>query len=278
MQTTQTTYRIGKNKFEYRNKYTCGESFPYIPHFHNFHEIYYFMQGEGEYMVEGKKYPLSPGDVVITNPRELHSPVITSDVYHRITIAVHPLYLSAFMTRDYNPFSGLSNRPLAVQNHIPAEIVRLHGLDREIEALGTYYSDTNPCRDAMLKAHLLILLESINQIIGISKLSFAQERLQEIVHYINEHLDEKITLSSIADAFYINKHHLSHTFHDRMGMTLTDYITSKRIQHALETIGEPGSLLELALESGFSDYASFYRAFMKITGISPQQYRKSIGR
>ncbi len=272
----QTTYRIGKYSFEYRDKTTRDESFPYIPHFHDSYEIFYFLEGEGEYIVEGKRYPLAPGDIIITNPRELHSPVIRSDVYHRITIAIHPLYLSGFITKDYNPFNGFASRPLADQNRIPADVVQSHGLAREIETIGAYYTATNPCRDAMIKAHLLILLESINRIISVSKLSFANERIQNIVHYINDHLAEKITLASIAEAFYINKHHLSHTFHDRMGMTLTDYITSKRIQHALELLADSAPLLDIALAVGFSDYAGFYRAFTKLIGTSPQHFRKSI--
>lgn len=272
----ETTYRIGKSSFEYRNKRTNGEKFPYIPHFHDSYEIFYFLEGEGDYVVEGKRYPLAPGDIIITNPRELHSPAIRSDVYHRITIAVHPLYLSDFITGAYNPFNGLASRPLADQNRIPAATVHEKGLDREIDAIGAYFKDDKPSRSAMIKAHLLILLEAINQIISVTKLSFAQERIQEIVHYINGHLSEKITLSSIADAFFINKHHLSHTFHDRMGMTLTDYITSKRIQQSLELLPEPLSLLDIALMVGFADYAGFYRAFSKFIGTSPQHFRKSI--
>lgn len=272
----QPIYRIGKSSFEYKNRRTHGEKFPYIPHFHNSYEIFYFLEGEGSYAVEGKQYPLSPGDIIITNPRELHAPLITSDVYHRITLSIHPLYLSAFITKDYNPFNGLSSRSLADQNRIPADIVHQYGLDKEIEALGTFSESTNPCRDAMITAHLLILLESINQIINVPKLSFANERIREIVHYINVHLTEKITLASLAETFFINRHHLSHTFHDRMGMTLTDYITSKRVQKSLELLSEPMSLLDVALAVGFSDYASFYRAFIKIVGTSPQVHRKSI--
>ncbi len=272
----QEVYRIGKSSFQYTNKITFGSIFPYIPHYHDGYELFYFIQGEGEYMVEGKKYPLSPGDILITNPRELHCPVIRSELYNRTTISIHPLYLAAFITKDYNPCNGFISRPLADQNHIPADVVKQHGLDREIEIIGAYYNDDKPCRDAMIKAHLLILLESINQIVSVSKVSFASERIQEIVHYINAHLTEKITLASLANQFFINRHHLSHTFHDRMGMTLTDYITSKRVQKSLELLSEPVSLLDVALAVGFSDYASFYRAFVKIVGTSPQAHRKSI--
>ena len=272
----QTTYKIGKYQFEYQEKFSVESGFPFIPHFHDCYEIYLFKQGTGHYMVEGKNYPLAPGDVVITNPKEVHCPYITSDVYHRTTLSIHPLYLSGFITKNYNPFHALSGRALGDRNHIAADIVRENGLDREIEIIGTYHKSDRPCRDALIKAHLLILLESINGIISVEKRKSANERIHEIIHYINEHLDEKISLSTLSEVFFLNKHHLSHSFHDYMGMTLTEYITSKRIQKSLEIIGEPLSLLEVALTSGFTDYTGFYRAFMRVTGTSPMSYRKTL--
>ncbi len=272
----QTTYKIGKYAFEYRDKISYESGFPFIPHFHDHYEIYYFKEGAGHYMVEGKNYPLSPGDVIITNPKEVHCPYITSDVYHRVTISVHPLYLSGFISKNYSPFYAFSGRALGDRNRIAAEIVQNQGLDREIRTIGAYFADDRPCRDAMIKAHLLILLESINRIISVEKRTTANERIHEIIHYINEHLEEKISLTSLANVFFVNKHHLSHSFHDYMGMTLTEYITSKRIQKSLEIIGEPISLLDVALSSGFTDYTSFYRAFMRVTGTSPMTYRKTM--
>ena len=147
-----------------------------------------------------------------------------------------------------------------------------------LETIGEYYHSSLPCRNAMLKAHLLILLETLNQIIQVDKLTFAHERIYDIVHYINDNLTEKITLSSLSETFCLNKHYLSHTFHDKMGMTLTEYITSKRVQRSLELMEGSFTLLEVALQSGFSDYAAFYRAFGKLIGMSPMSYQKSIKR
>lgn len=271
-------YRFREKSFEYREKNTIETAFPYDPHFHDCYELYYLKEGIASYMVEGNHYDMAPGDLILTNPRELHCPIVEPGIYHRITLSIHPMFLSSFLTEEYNPFGGIANRSLGSQNKIEAAVVISHGLDKILETIERYYNSTQPCKKAMLKAYLLILLESINRIIQIDKVSFVHERISDIVHYINDHLAEKLTLSSLADIFNLNKHYLSHSFHEKMGMTLTDYITGKRIQFALELMESSLTLLEIALQSGFSDYAAFYRAFHNYTGMSPMQYQKSMSR
>ena len=72
--------------------------------------------------------------------------------------------------------------------------------------------------------------------------------------------------------FFVNKYYLSHTFKKSTGFTVVEYITHKRIIWAMDllTVGQPA--LEVAHTVGFSDYSTFYKAFKKITGISPREY------
>ena len=83
------------------------------PHFHNHYEIMYFINGDAYYMVEGNNYELSEGDLLITNPRELHCPVFKSKKpYQRTIITLKPSLLSDFITESYSPFYSLDKRNL----------------------------------------------------------------------------------------------------------------------------------------------------------------------
>ena len=97
---------------------------------------------------------------------------------------------------------------------------------------------------------------------------------QQITEYIEEHLDENLSLDSLAEEFYVSKYHIAHVFKDRLGMSIHQYITKKRLALCKEAFLGKASITEIYQTYGFGDYSSFYRAFKKEYGISPKDYRE----
>jgi len=100
--------------------------------------------------------------------------------------------------------------------------------------------------------------------------------MYEIIQFVNDNLGKPISLSEVAKHFYISQAHLSRLFQERFHMSLAEYIINKRVMWAITMMESSMSLLEVALEVGFSDYSAFYRAFTKIVGTNPRDYRKTI--
>ena len=92
--------------------------------------------------------------------------------------------------------------------------------------------------------------------------------------YIQCHLNEPLHIDTIAETFYWNKAYLQIKFKKEVGISLHDYIIREKISLAqsLISINEYGetSLAEIAEKTGFPTYSTFYRNFIKITGLSPQ--------
>ena len=56
-------------------------------HHHDFYEVYYFLSGKVDYLVEGRTYTLLPEDVLLISPMELHRPAVAPDrAYERIVL------------------------------------------------------------------------------------------------------------------------------------------------------------------------------------------------
>ena len=72
--------------------------------------------------------------------------------------------------------------------------------------------------------------------------------------YIQCHLNEPLHIDTIAETFYWNKAYLQIKFKKEVGISLHDYIIREKI----------------AEKTGFPTYSTFYRNFIKITGLSPQ--------
>ena len=99
--------------------------------------------------------------------------------------------------------------------------------------------------------------------------------LQNMKDYIDLHFSEKLTLDSLAEAFYINKYYLTRVFREQFGITVNSYILQVRITRAKQLLRFSDlSIEKISQECGMNDANYFARMFKKIEGISPGEYRK----
>ena len=94
-----------------------------------------------------------------------------------------------------------------------------------------------------------------------------------LVEFIDDHLDEELSLERLADEFFVSKYHIAHVFKDNLGLSIHQYITKKRLRLCEEAIRARMNITDVYHTYGFGDYSSFYRAFKKEYGISPKEYR-----
>ena len=78
----------------------------------------------------------------------------------------------------------------------------------------------------------------------------------------------------IADEIHINMDYMSHQFHKKAGISLSNYIIEERMHEARRLLVTTDySLQQISDKTGFSNISYFHRQFKKISGVTPQQYR-----
>lgn len=250
-------------------------------HQHDFYEVYYFIGGNAEYNVEGRTYDLQSGDLLLINPLELHQPRIGPDQrdYERIVLWINKNYLSELcynktsLTRCFdNTIPDHSNllRPTKMQQtYISAMLDELIN-----ERSGNGYAV-----EIAAEAILLRFLVELNRLTINSKNETGKEEssstiIPDVLEYINSHFCEKLTLTSIADEFFVSKYYLSHVFNDAVGTSVHRYIVLKRLIHAKQMLLSGIKSTTAATNCGFNDYAGFYRAFTAEYGVTPTEFVK----
>ena len=93
-----------------------------------------------------------------------------------------------------------------------------------------------------------------------------------VLHYINEHYSESLTLDQLAEQFFISKYHLLRKFDAQVGTTVHRYILQKRLMNAKQLLAGGVPPNEVCQYCGFGDYANFYRAFKSEYSQTPRQY------
>lgn len=98
-----------------------------------------------------------------------------------------------------------------------------------------------------------------------------------MLDYIAEHYNKKLTVANVANAIGLNANYASGLFQDVMKMTIKQYITMMRINHAKALLSDTNkTALDISLTVGFSSVSRFYDNFQKYTCLSPSQYKKMV--
>ena len=99
------------------------------------------------------------------------------------------------------------------------------------------------------------------------------EKINKVVSYINDNLEEDLTLERLAEVCFISKSYLSHQFKEYTGLTVFQFIIKKRLTVARNMIREGIPVMEACMRCGFNDYSNFHKAFRKEFGSSPKEFR-----
>ena len=101
------------------------------------------------------------------------------------------------------------------------------------------------------------------------------ERFQRVLRFIDARLTDSISLRDLAAQACLSPFHFSRAFLAATGISPHRYLTERRIRAAQEMIARgESSLAQIALASGLGSQGSFTRAFRKVTGLTPGQFRE----
>lgn len=249
-------------------------------HAHNYYEFYFFLEGDVSMKIEQQIYSLRTGDIVMIPPGLLHQAMINNDKspYKRFVFWISKDFLDhlSLQSASYTYFldyihSNKSHlfhiKPLSF-NTLQSKIIRL--LE---ETRSNHFG-----KDIQLNLFVSDFILHINRLLYES--SSAPKSAEEdslyssLVEYIEEHLDESLSLDCLADNFFVSKYHIAHIFKENLGISIHQYITKKRLELCQADICSDKSITKIYRTHGFGDYSSFYRAFKKEFGISPDKYRR----
>lgn len=101
---------------------------------------------------------------------------------------------------------------------------------------------------------------------------------EKILSYVEEHLENELSLEKIAEALHYSKFYIARAFKENTGITLYQYIRGRRLSEAAGKLAESEQpVTEIAFEAGYASQQAFIQAFRLEYECTPQEYRR-IGR
>ena len=238
----------------------------YALHAHGYYEILLYLSGEADYSVEGRRYRLHPGDLMLMRCGEAHHLVLRSPArYERICI-----HFEAELLKKVDPALRLlemfNSRPLGTRNQYRA--------DRFPDQKWQFYMEkvTKAQDDLHRLCWLLPLLEELGACFAqLREDQTAPDGAAAVMTYINGHLSEPLSLDSLCARFHYSKTYLNDLFRRAAGTTVWQYIVTKRLLAARQRLQAGEMPTKVAQLCGFQDYSTFYRAYRQHFGVSPKE-------
>lgn len=249
-------------------------------HTHNYYEFYFFLEGDVVLEIDGTDFPLKMGDIVLIPPHVPHyAKVPTSNKsYRRFVFWISTDYFHQLKQLS-SSYSYLIEQALKHHRYIfHHDIITFNALQGKVLRLLEEIHSDRFGKDVSISICVNDLILHLNRAAYEfdHKYSFYEKHTlyENLLQYIEDHLEEDLTLEQLAKNFYVSKYHIAHVFKEHLGLSIHQYITKKRLAMCRDAILSHTSISKAYLLYGFKDYSSFFRAFRKEFGLSPKEYKE----
>ena len=236
-------------------------------------EISLVQTGAGTFYCDGHSYPMKQGDVIVKNAGTIHAEQTGPDA------ALRQVCLS---------FSGVDEIDGCPGHLLPRYACPvLHSekdfgvLSAAFDYLAAHWQDeaSGAVCSHLTQAALGIIQDLIparpEERAKTKRGDSAAETVARVADWLNGHYMQKITLSNLADQFYISPYYLDRKFKSIVGYSISQYVIDRRMGEAQrQLIFENASIKEIALAVGYENLQYFYATFKKSTGVTPQTFRE----
>jgi AraC-like DNA-binding protein len=255
-------------------------------HFHDYHQLLFFISGEGLQCEDGWKIPLLAGDVVFvpigTGHRSVFPPGKKSECY---VLDFHGDLFSPALPGDREALDVI-DKMAWFRGKVPITPPTSASLRPIFDELLVEFQRKDPAYQAMLKMMLLRILifiardeEFHRHGIPVCPPPSHEQMVREVIHYLDAAYMKAITVESVLEFCPLSRSHFHVVFKETTGKTFVEYLTEIRLNKAKEQLADTDvPIAEIATMVGFATASYFGQLFRSVTGLSPGQYRERYAR
>ena len=222
---------------------------------------------------DSRFYPLRKDDVLVLNRNEVYQLSGEDDnVVLMLTIK------DSFINRYYPAYHGHPFRCYSREVEMGRDLIIDRNRKLLAEMMISYLRKNEGYQLEIQRSLCQILLNLIRNFsvegTTIEKFETDDQRITEIVHYIERNYEQPITLEEVADQAHLSPTYLSRYFKQKVGIGFSRFLMNTRLKHSVKSLVYTNdSISQIALKNGFPNTKSFTNLFKELYGVTPHEYR-----
>lgn len=236
-------------------KFAKGEPALKDEEFHDYHEFILFLGGSAYFLSKNIQQKLPHGCIVAIPKEHFHQFIVDSpNEYVRCILGFRETETTRALIESVMTKIKIFETP-------NEKIIRLFSELCEIAKSELDESEKSIFAEGAL--HQLLIYFKHLESDAITKNVNVSEVVRSAIDFIDKNFQKALSVPMIASKLFVSESTLSHKFSREMNLSIYQYILKKRLISARMRIEAGESLSNAAINSGFSDYSSFYRAYKK---------------
>ena len=253
-------------------------------HWHDELEVFLVVQGSVRFRTVSGEYILNEGEGLFINSGKLHAAWSNGMEMSRFhSIVFHPRFVggesnSVFWKKYLEPM--LKNDSMRTVHLKETGGVHKEILEHIEDAWQLSKKETRGY-EFLVREHLskIVYLLDSNYETSIHNLSDKQlrdaKRIKKMLGYIDEHLEDEITIENIAQSAMISVSECLRCFKTTIGVTPIQYVRQARIQKAVDLLlNTQLTITDIAMRCGFQEMSYFSKIFRQTHGVTPREFRQ----
>ena len=252
-------------------------------HVHEYYQAFYVISGSMIHHIGKETAALSTGDLFLLPPNLPHYIEAEPGKVDFYALSFMPSFFRGLQQSNKLVADFLQYLTTAAPESIPLKLTLSNAdilfAETLFKRIREEFKSDKTGKDAVIKSCVTVLLALFARIYfeeqaDSLKLAANRQAVLYCIEYIKNHLDEPVSLSEIARRSAMSRSCFCKLFSSITGTSFKQYLNSCRIGKATELLKSGEKVGTVSTLCGYDDFSTFYRNFVKITGISPAQYQK----
>lgn len=238
-------------------------------HWHRSVEIFALFEGELEFFINEKRYPLKPGEFMLVNSNEIHS-IKAPEKNLTVVLQLPITTFEKYYTDDRFIYFSHSSRQhdekvmQLIEDMYHTYLDKKCGYELKVQSL--FY---------MLVYLLVTKYRKTEVSVELVRYTKKLSKLSAIIAYMKDNYTKELSLESVAKVFGYSPTYLSRMFQKYAKTNYKTYLDNIRLEHAYkELMNSDTPIGEIAMNNGFPNNKAFARVFKNKYGVLPSEFRR----